>query len=631
MDVIILSGKLNPLTMKKVLLILVTVLLNVSQSHAIVFKGHLLFTSKLDGSQVVPSVSSNANGVASMILNSNRDAITINLSFIGLSGPVINVSLFSGSAGTNGSSLTDLTSFLVGNKLNTTLSVTSITGIITKLMSGQVYLLVTTANNPAGEIRGQVILESDWNFVADLNSMETVPMMMSNAFGLGSFGLSLDKQKLNFKIVCQKLDGPITGAELRFGETGVTGNLAADISSYVTGINTNVISGSISTNAQMLDSLFSGKVYLNISTSGTPSGAVRSQLITRNGLSFDANPTGAQMVPPLVNVAQGVCVLRLSTNLDTLYFDAVADSLSTSLNYAHMHIGNFGAPYGAVQLDFTPFISGRRVKGKIAGLSNGTTAYKLLVSNLAFVFHTVSKPNGEIRGQIIRYAREGYTIKMQGEQLSSPVSTQAYGAGIVSTNRFDDNAHYLWNAGSLSSPATGAHFHKNKKELDGPEIYDMTGIMMKSGNDVSAEGFWYSSDSLPFLPHNSLQLSKDSIYLDIHNATFPDGEIRGQVAMNYSVTPASTVSTVGLFENINQVSVVIGPNPTPKEITVNSFDHPFNSIEVLSIYGQLIYAERNNRTGVVTTTVDLSGYPKGIYFIRVIGSDFSAMKKIIKE
>ncbi len=616
--------------MKKTIFILAIICSSVLQSKAITFKGHLLFTSKLNGAQVVPSISSNANGVASFMLNKTRDSLTINLSMIGLSGPAVNVSLYQGNEGSNGSSLMDLTPFLNGNKLTTDLTGTNLTGNISKLLSSNLYLLVTTASNPNGEIRGQVKLESDWNFVADLNSMQTVPMMMSNAYGLGSFGLSLDKQKLNFKIACHKLNGPITNAELRFGDIGLAGNLAADITSFVTGVNNHIIAGSISTNAQMLDSLFSGKIYLNISTAAVPSGALRAQLVNRKGLSFDANATGAQMIPTFISVGQAVSVLRISTNLDTLYFDSVSDSLSSNLTYAHLHVGNAGYSYGAVQLDFTPFINGSRVKGMIAGISAGSTTYKMLISNLAFIFHTTSKPNGELRGQIIRYVREGYTINMTGTQVVPSSTSTAYGSGIVSTNRFDENAHYLWNAGNLSATATGAHFHKNIKGSNGSEIYDMTGIMLASGTDVSAEGYWNNTDATPFLPINSLQLSKDSIYLDIHNSVFPNGEIRGQVFPGYS--SAANIIALRVPENKNDVSINLMPNPTQNEITINTINRPIESIEVMTIYGQVIYKANFSKTGSETVaTIDLSNYAKGIYFTRVNGSDFSVLKKIVKE
>src|SRR4051812_36318460 len=59
--------------MKKSIFILTALILVISQSTASVFKGHLLFTAKLDGAQVVPAVPSNANGVASLMLNKTRD------------------------------------------------------------------------------------------------------------------------------------------------------------------------------------------------------------------------------------------------------------------------------------------------------------------------------------------------------------------------------------------------------------------------------------------------------------------------------------------------------------------------------------------------------------------------------
>lgn len=613
--------------MKKSLFILVTLLLGTLQSEAITFKGHLLFASKLDGAQVVPSVSSTASGVSSFVLNKTRDSLTIHLSMIGLTGPALNVSLYEGAEGSNGTLLMNLTPSLTGNRLMTDITGANLTSIRPKLMSDQLYLLVTTAANPNGEIRGQVRLESDWNFSADLSSMETVPMVMSNAYGLGSFGLSHDKQKLDFRIVCQNLNGPITSAELRFGDYGVVGNIAADITSFITGINSTVVAGSIAANTQLLDSLFSGRVYLNIATAAAPTGAVRAQLIHRKGLSFDANGTGAQMVPAITSVGQSVCVLRLSTNLDTLYFDAVADTLSSALNYAHMHVGNAGSPYGAVQLDFTPFINGRRVKGIITGVSTGTTIFKLLTSNVSFVFHTALKPNGELRGQIIRYAREGYTINMNGTQVVPSVTTAAYGAGMVSTDRFDDNAHYIWNAGALSSTATGAHFHHHITGNNGPQLYDMSSVMSVSGTDVSAEGYWTSTDAVPFLPANSWQFSKDSIYLDIHNSVFPNGEIRGQVTAGYH--SASTIITVP--ENDMEVTVSLMPNPTHDQLTISTINKPIGTIEVITLYGQVIYQASFSGSRETTATIDLSGYSTGVYFIRVNGDDFSTLTRVIKE
>jgi hypothetical protein len=245
---------------------------------------------------------------------------------------------------------------------------------------------------------------------------------------------------------------------------------------------------------------------------------------------------------------------------------------------------------------------------------------------VSFVFHTATNPNGELRGQIIRYAREGYTINMHGEQVVPSVTSPAYGSGVVSTDRFDENAHYVWNVGSLAATATGAHFHHNITGFNGPVIHDMTGIMLASGTEVSAEGYWYSTDAVPFLPANSLQFSKDSVYLDIENSMYPNGEIRGQVTSGYS--SASTMITVP--ENNTGVSVSVMPNPAQNVITISTISKPIASVEVITVYGQSVY--HNNESGSATTaTLDLSGYAKGIYFIRINGEGYSVLQKVIKE
>jgi hypothetical protein len=146
--------------------------------------------------------------------------------------------------------------------------------------------------------------------------------------------------------------------------------------------------------------------------------------------------------------------------------------------------------------------------------------------------------------------------------------------------------------------------------------------------DVSAEGYWSSTDATPFLPVNSLQFSKDSVYLDIHNSAFPNGEIRGQVASGYS----SSATLIAVPENKMDVSISLMPNPTQNEITINTINRPIGSIEVITIYGQVIYQAGFNATGTTTTaTIDLSNYATGIYFIRINGNDFSVLKKVMKE
>src|SRR6188768_2643911 len=244
--------------MKKLLLIAFS-LFALSQSNAIAFKENLLFTSTMDGAHAIPAVTTSAKGIGSFMLNKNRDAIAVNISFTMLSGAPLNVSIYHGAEGTNGTLFLDLTPFLAGNRIATTVSGTDVTANLAKYFNDDLYVLVTTANNSSGEIRGQIKLETDLNFVSDLNSMETIPLVIvSGAYGLGSFGLSMDNSKLNFKIICQGLTGAITSAKLYVGTIGMVGEEVADISSFING---NVITGNIIPTASVLNSLLIGEIY----------------------------------------------------------------------------------------------------------------------------------------------------------------------------------------------------------------------------------------------------------------------------------------------------------------------------------------------------------------------------------
>jgi hypothetical protein len=612
---------------KKVFIILIC--LSILKLQAITFKDNLLFISKLNGNQVVPANVTNANGIASLMLNKTRDSITINASFIELSGAPINISLYNGAEGFNGVSLMDLTPFLDGNKIATKISGAIVTSNMAKLFNENIYMLVTTLSNPSGEIRGQVKLEADWQFTADLRGANAVPIAAGQAYGLGSFGLSLDKSKLSFKIICQDMSGAINSAMLHFGSTGSTGAMAADITSSVNG---NIITGSIAPTANMLDSLLKGKIYLNISTTTYPTGELRSQLVNYKGLAFDISATGNQMVPPVSSTGEAVGVVRLTPNLDTLYYDIVADGLNSPIDYAHLHIGNFGFPYvnTSFQVDFTSAIVGNRIKGLHTGAAiSSVNKNRLLVSNLALIVHTAARPLGELRGQVVRYAREGYTINLTGNQVVPATNSSAYGSGIVSISRKDEDAHYMWLVGNLSGSAASAKFHKNKIGLNGNQILDLSSSMNVTAMSASANGFWKSTDALPFLLGNSIQMSKDSVYLEIGNALFPNGEIRGQVR-------AGNISYALGNENIksNKSEIInIAPNPIRKFVTISmeKNNSSITSIEILNINGKEVYKniiDANSQN--MNTQIDLSELMNGIYFIKIINDKNIYIKKIVK-
>ncbi len=608
--------------MRKLLLIAFA-LFAFSQANAITFKENILFTSTMDGAQAIPSVATSAKGIGSFMLNKTRDAISVNISFMMLSGAPLNVSIYQGAPGINGTVFLDLTPFLAGNRIATTISGTDVTANLAKYFNDDLYVLVTTAVNPSGEIRGQIKLETDLNYVSDLNSMETIPMIMvSGAYGLGTFGLYMDNSKLNFKIICQGLTGAITSAKLYAGTIGMVGVEVADISSFING---NVITGNINPTGAVLTNLLAGEIYLNVTTAQNPTGELRSQLVNYKGLTFDGILDGSQMVPPVTTPAQGVCVIRFSPDLITMYYDIVVDGVASSIDYSHLHIGDFGQPYNSssFQVDFTSSINGSRITGTKTNIS-ALNKDRLLKSNLTLLIHTSAYPQGEIRSQVVRYAREGFTVNLEGQQVVPSVSSAAYGSGIVSISRDEENAHYNWLAANLSAPAMDSYFKNNSAGQNGSVICTMTPTMTVMGNNVSANGFWTSTDAVPFLHSHTAQFANDSVYLDITNSVFPNGEIRGQVNDGY------VTYTTGINDVVSNSGMLIYPNPSKGKITIAlpGLDHSKGKIEVYDLAGRNIYSENYSNTGRAGVQIDLSTLSKGNYILKVLNKDQLITKKI---
>ncbi len=594
-----------------------------SKNTAITFKENLLFVASMDGQQAIPAVATSASGIGSFMLNKARNAISVNMSFAMLSGAPVNVSIYDGAEGTNGTLLLDLTANVANNRIATTITGTNVTANLAKYFNNNLYVLIKTANNPMGEIRGQIKLETDLNFVADLNGMETIPMIMvSGAYGLGSFGMSMDQSRLDFKVICQGLTGAITSAKLYAGTEGMVGVEVADLSTFISG---NVITGNITPTTSMLNDLLLGDIYLNITTASNPTGELRSQLIGYKGLTFGGIADGGQMVPPVETTGQAVCVIRFSPDFTTMYYDIVVDGIPSSIDYSHLHIANFGYPYdsSSVQVDFTSSINGNRIKGTKTNVSV-VNKDRLLTSKLALLIHTADYPQGEIRAQVVRYAREGFTVNLQGQQVVPAVTSTAYGSGIVSISRDGQNAHYNWIAAGLSNTPTDSHFKNNVVGQNGAVLYHMGSVMNVIGNSATANGFWKSSDTTPFLPVNATQFSADSVYLDVQNDAFPQGEIRGQVVDDYVTY---TLASDNYSPNFD---FLVYPNPSSGKITISipGFENLQAKIEVFDLLGRTTFTDEYSSIGSTEMQLDLSALSKGNYIVKVSNNDQFTTKKI---
>ncbi|MBK9505710.1 MAG: CHRD domain-containing protein [Chitinophagales bacterium] len=613
--------------MKKILLLL---LMNYAFSaFAIHFTEHILFTAKLGGAEMVPPVVGQASGVSAFTLNPTRDSIAVNACFNQLSSAITQVAIYRGEAGANGSMVLDLSANVGNNVLNTLLTDDFLENNLAYLFDESLYIQVATDLHPDGELRGQILLEADQHFITDLTGENVVPELFTTAYGLGSFWLSSTNKKINFSIICQELSGLITSATIHSGASGVNGEMILDLSGFING---NVIKGEILPSAEFLNELQSGDVYLSIQTADNPSGELRAQLTRQIGLSFDAFADGIQMVPDVVTTGLGICVIRLSPGLDSLYYDVVVDDINSNIDYAHLHIGDYGLTYGALQVDFSPSISGHRIHGfkTGAGLS-AATINKLLVSNLTLIVHTVDFPGGEIRGQVVRFARKGYTFNLEGEQVVPPVITSAYGSGILSVDRNDQNAHLMLAGGNLDQMASQVLINYEVAGQNGPMIFDLSAAMEINATDVSVDTYWDNDFTPAFDTNISGSLNNDSVYIDVRNETFAGGEIRGQIQAGFRLyNPTTAIQQFGSSNS----TFVVAPNPVINQVTIQCPDQMEEAMElkITNIAGAIVFSQiiPANQSGQ-NLVLDANNFISGIYLIKISDSDTLYTAKFIKQ
>jgi len=286
-----------------------------------------------------------------------------------------------------------------------------------------------------------------------------------------------------------------------------------------------------------------------------------------------------------------------------------------------LHNGAVGVS-GPVVIDIGGGISGNRISGWITDATE-EEVIEMLKGNLYVNVHTAMNPNGEIRGQVYRYLREGYTIALDGGQEVPANSSMATGAGIVSVDRGQSNAHVMFVVNA--EMVQGAHFHLGVTGTNGPVNFDMTDLLMNNGVFT----YWKSTDATPFTVGNSVQFRNDSLYLNVHTQNFPNGEIRGQVRRG----AVCTENTVGIFERAARTEALsVWPVPVVDQLTIALPNGMISgaTFEVVDLLGSTIMQRSINESGS-TATMDVSQLPTGLYFVRITGQESRFATRFTKQ
>src|SRR6202171_1188305 len=275
-----------------------------------------------------------------------------------------------------------------------------------------------------------------------------------------------------------------------------------------------------------------------------------------------ANLTGTQEVitsgtsTPGTSLASGLATFRLSEDGQAIRYRLSVSHL-TGIFQAHIHLNGAGVNGPVVVFLF----KAAQPTGEVNGLlSQGTITAATFVGPLfghpfselltdirngdAYVnVHTLpNHPGGEIRGQVLATGEDnGFAAHLTGTQEVITTSTSAPGTSLatgMATFQLSDDGQALRYRLSVShlTGIVGSHIHLNGAGVNGPVVVPLFNSAVPTGevNGLLAQGTITAASFVGQLaghPFSELltDIRSGDAYVNVHTASRPSGEIRGQV------------------------------------------------------------------------------------------------------
>jgi hypothetical protein len=155
---------------------------------------------------------------------------------------------------------------------------------VDELLAGRLYVNVHTSANPGGEVRGQILSDTQLTipFSATIEGAKEVPAVSSGAKGTGTFVLNSVRTELTFDITVDhaQLTGPIAAAHIHNAAAGVNGGVKRTLS-FINGTASGTwkSTDTEALTATLVAELLAGRLYVNVHTSANPGGELRGQIV----------------------------------------------------------------------------------------------------------------------------------------------------------------------------------------------------------------------------------------------------------------------------------------------------------------------------------------------------------------
>lgn len=239
------------------------------------------------------------------------------------------------------------------------------------------------------------------------------------------------------------------------------------------------------------------------------------------GVTFVALLGGAQEVPPVATSATGSATFTLSTDRTQLAYHVSHNVVGGTAS--HIHLAAAGEN-GAVIHPFTPFSTDMSGTLTLAAGEADSLEQGMLYVNV----HSSANPGGEIRGQILRPGDSLWVAHLTGGQETPPVTTTGTGSAAVILDASGTSLRYHVTTTGLT--LTNAHIHKAIAAISGGVLYPLTPL----GSTIDGTVAVTSVDAQ--------DLADGHLYVNVHTAANPGGELRGQLMMPGEVLYSAALS-----------------------------------------------------------------------------------------
>lgn len=125
---------------------------------------------------------------------------------------------------------------------------------------------------------------------------------------------------------------------------------------------------------------------------------------------------------------------------------------------------------------------------------------------------------------------------LAGANENPPTGSSATGFGQVILNAAQNQITVDENWSGLAAPATASHIHTGAVGVNGPVTFGFTGVPAATTGAIPEQTFSITAAQVA-------TLLSGGMYMNVHDSSFPGGEIRGQLIV---VPEPGTVALAGL-------------------------------------------------------------------------------------